>query len=56
MTDTSIHVYHIARFFSVKHRIATKNSSEQISIIKAMLFKALAPLANWIDGDKIQIF
>lgn len=40
MWTSHIHVYYLPWIFYVKHRPAKLNSSEQLTIIKAMLFKA----------------
>ena len=44
---TKIQMHHLARIFSVKHR-----TSEQVTLIKAMPFKAYVPLTNLINGNK----
>ena len=45
---TDIHLF--ARIFSVSNRTSKYNSSDQV-LLKAMLFKAQAPLANRINGN-----
>ena len=46
---TDMHLF--ARIFSVSNRTSKYNSSNQVIILKAMLFKAQGPLANRINGN-----